>query len=97
MFILFTVTFCANPANDLTCPPHINKIFLNLNVDKLVFVLANGSNIRALAREMLNYLVVCDEETKEEVCSKISETVSRYRPSNRWCVPRLPRIVRRLR
>ena len=20
---LFTVTFCANPANDLTCPPHI--------------------------------------------------------------------------
>ena len=20
-FILFTVTFCANPANDLTCPP----------------------------------------------------------------------------
>ena len=54
---------------------------------ELVFVLANGSNIRALAREMLNYLVVCDEETKEEVCTKISETVSRYRPSNRWCVP----------
>ena len=22
-FILFTVTFCANSANDLTCPPHI--------------------------------------------------------------------------
>ena len=22
-FILFTVTFCANPAHDLTCPPHI--------------------------------------------------------------------------
>ena len=22
-FILFTVTFCTNPANNLTCPPHI--------------------------------------------------------------------------
>ena len=21
--LLFTVTFCANPANDFTCPPHI--------------------------------------------------------------------------
>ena len=53
---------------------------------ELVFVLANSSNIRVLAREMLNYLVVCGEETKEEVCSKVAEAVTKFKPSSRWYI-----------
>jgi AP-1 complex subunit gamma-1 len=56
---------------------------------ELIYALANESNIRTLAREMLNYLVVCSAELKPDLCSKIADVVDRFAPSKRWQIDTL--------
>merc|ERR1719162_2781050 len=56
---------------------------------ELIYALANESNIRTLAREMLNYLVVCNAELKPDLCSKIADVVDRFAPSKRWQIDTL--------
>lgn len=56
---------------------------------ELIYALANESNIRTLAREMLNYLVVCNSELKPDLCSKIADVVDRFAPSKRWQIDTL--------
>jgi AP-1 complex subunit gamma-1 len=55
----------------------------------LIYSLANETNIRTLAREMLNYLVVCSAELKPDLCAKIADVVDRFAPSKRWQIDTL--------
>ena len=56
---------------------------------ELIYALTNETNIRALAREMLNYLVVCSADQRGDLCSKIADVVDKYSPDKRWQVDTL--------
>lgn len=51
---------------------------------ELIYALVNETNIRSLARELLNYLVVASVEKKPMLCRRIAEAVDRYAPSRQW-------------
>lgn len=51
---------------------------------ELIYALVNETNIRSLARELLNYLVVAPVELKPELTSRIAQTVEKYAPTARW-------------
>eukprot|EP00939_MAST-03C_sp_MAST-3C-sp1_P001159 g1159.t1 len=56
---------------------------------ELIYSLVNATNIKALAREMLNYLVVAEPEQKADLCSRISQVVRKFAPSPRWHIDTL--------
>ncbi|RHZ05720.1 hypothetical protein DYB31_001381, partial [Aphanomyces astaci] len=56
---------------------------------ELIYALVNESNIQALAREMLNYLVVSPLDQKPALCSRIADAVDRYAPTQRWHIDTL--------
>ncbi|ETV95341.1 hypothetical protein, variant [Aphanomyces invadans] len=56
---------------------------------ELIYALVNESNIQALAREMLNYLVVSPIDQKPALCSRIADAVERYAPTQRWHIDTL--------
>ena len=56
---------------------------------ELVYGLVNESNITALAKELLEYLLVADVEFKADLTHKICTLVQRYAPEKRWHVDTL--------
>merc|ERR1711871_809952 len=51
---------------------------------ELLYTLVNKGNIRALTREMLNYLIVADDEVKEDLCRRTAAVVDMYSPDASW-------------
>jgi len=51
---------------------------------ELIYSLVNKQNIRLLAREMLNYLVVAEKEDRADLCSRITDSINKFAPSPRW-------------
>lgn len=51
---------------------------------ELIYSLVNKQNIRLLAREMLNYLVVAEKEDRADLCSRITQSINKFAPSPRW-------------
>ena len=52
----------------------------------LVYGLVNEDNVETLARELLEYLMVCDDEFKADLAAKLCSLVEAYAPSVRWQV-----------
>lgn len=61
----------------------------------LIYALVNPSNIRALVRELLNYLALAwaDVEFKMDLTEKICLIVERFAPSKRWHVDTIIRVL----
>eukprot|EP01029_Cantina_marsupialis_P001732 TRINITY_DN1154_c0_g3_i1.p1 TRINITY_DN1154_c0_g3~~TRINITY_DN1154_c0_g3_i1.p1 ORF type:complete len:890 (+),score=254.17 TRINITY_DN1154_c0_g3_i1:370-3039(+) len=55
----------------------------------LVYSLVNNSNVRTLARELLNYMVICEKSEKMELATKIHECLVLHAPSPQWRVTTL--------
>jgi AP-1 complex subunit gamma-1 len=51
---------------------------------ELLYALVNKGNIRALAREMLNYLIVADNEVKADLCKRTAHVVNLFSPDRAW-------------
>ena len=49
-------------------------------------------NIRTLARELLDYLDVCDTEFKPDLANKVCQLVQRYAPDKRWYIDSLLQV-----
>ena len=62
---------------------------------ELVYGLVNESNITALAKELLEYLLVADVEFKGDLTHKICALVQRYAPDARWHIDTLVDVMRR--
>eukprot|EP00741_Cyanophora_paradoxa_P019859 tig00000217_g19167.t1 len=60
---------------------------------ELVYALVNESNIRALVKEMLSYLVVADVEFKPDLVAKICTVVEKYAPNKRWHLDTIFRVM----
>ncbi|THD23759.1 AP 1 complex subunit gamma [Fasciola hepatica] len=52
----------------------------------LCFALINGTNIRTMVKELLNYLDYCDADSKGDVCSNLVLATEKYAPNKRWHV-----------
>ena len=61
---------------------------------ELSFQLLNSSNVRILTRELLNYLERAGTDEKASVASKIVDYAGRYRPSKRWEIDTLARVLK---
>ncbi len=67
----------------------------------LVYALVNEANIKPLTKELLEYLVVCDNEFKPDLTAKICQLVLRFAPDKRWhfdsilqvCLPPSPGLL----
>jgi AP-1 complex subunit gamma-1 len=60
----------------------------------LSFYLINQQNIRILARELLSYLDVAENESKGSIAARICEHAGRYRPNKRWEIDTIIRVLR---
>jgi AP-1 complex subunit gamma-1 len=60
----------------------------------LSFYLINQQNIRILARELLSYLEVAENESKGSIAARICEHAGRYRPNKRWEIDTIIRVLR---
>lgn len=56
---------------------------------ELIYSLVNDSNVRVLAREMLNYLVVAEVDQRADLCSRIAQVVRKFAPSPKWHIDTL--------
>ncbi len=53
---------------------------------ELVYALVNEGNIRALTKELVDYLNVCDAEFKPDLTAKICMLVQQFSPDRRWYI-----------
>ncbi|RKP15965.1 Clathrin/coatomer adaptor, adaptin-like protein, partial [Rozella allomycis CSF55] len=53
---------------------------------ELAFALINENTIRVLARELLLFLEVADNEFKASMVSKICQSADKYSPNTRWYI-----------
>ena len=51
---------------------------------ELLYALVNSKNVKALAREMLNYLVVADDDVKADLCQRTASVVNDFSPDRAW-------------
>lgn len=56
---------------------------------ELIYHLVNDSNVEALTSELLNYLVLCPREHRNDIGTRILKVVDRYSPDDRWRVDTL--------
>ncbi len=61
------------------------------------FALINGSNIRAMMKELLAFLEKSDAEFKAQCSSGIVSATERFSPNRRWHVDTLLRVSAVLR
>jgi len=59
----------------------------------LTFGLVNESNVRVLARELLNFLMTAEGDLKEECVTKICQVVDKHSPNRRWRVDNTIRVI----
>jgi len=59
----------------------------------LSFSLLNSQNIRAMTRELLNYLEVAPANEKSSVIRRICESASIWKPNSRWEIDTICRVL----
>ena len=60
---------------------------------ELLYTLVNSKNVKALAREMLNYLVVADDDVKEDLCQRTAAVVNDFSPDRAWHIDTMVSIL----
>lgn len=58
------------------------------------FALINGSNIRGMAKELLEFLDYCDDEFKSSVASSLCLAAEKYSPNKRWHIDTVLKVSR---
>ncbi|KAL2641623.1 hypothetical protein R1flu_009210 [Riccia fluitans] len=53
---------------------------------ELVYALVNQSNVKALTKELLEYLKVSDQEFKSDLTAKICSLVQKFAPEKQWYI-----------
>lgn len=65
----------------------------------LIYALVTKNNVRALVKELLNYLVLAtgDKEFKSDLTDKICTVVDRFAPDRRWHIDTVIRVLATVR
>lgn len=61
---------------------------------ELSFALVNAGNIRAMMKELLQFLETCDPEFKTDTCSNIVQAAEKYSPNKRWHIDTVMKLLR---
>jgi AP-1 complex subunit gamma-1 len=56
---------------------------------ELIYHLVNKDNVEDLTGELLNYLVLCPREHREDICTRVLRVVDKFSPNDRWRVDTL--------
>eukprot|EP01091_Cochliopodium_minus_P019800 TRINITY_DN8439_c0_g1_i1.p1 TRINITY_DN8439_c0_g1~~TRINITY_DN8439_c0_g1_i1.p1 ORF type:complete len:831 (-),score=268.79 TRINITY_DN8439_c0_g1_i1:48-2540(-) len=59
----------------------------------LVYALVNHSNVKALVRELLGYLLVADVELKADITAKLCMVTQKYAPNKQWHVDTILKVM----
>jgi len=59
----------------------------------LVYALVNHSNVKALVRELLGYLLVADVELKGDITAKLCMVTQKYAPTKQWHVDTILKVM----
>jgi len=70
-----------------------NDISIRRRALALTFGLVNESNVRVLARELLNFLMTAEGDLKSECVAKICQVVDKHSPSAKWRVYNTIRVI----
>jgi AP-1 complex subunit gamma-1 len=70
-----------------------NDISIRRRALALTFGLVNESNVRVLARELLNFLMTAEGDMKAECVAKICQVVDKHSPNRRWRVDNTIRVI----
>ncbi|XP_010551552.1 PREDICTED: AP-1 complex subunit gamma-1 isoform X2 [Tarenaya hassleriana] len=60
---------------------------------ELVYLLVNENNAKQLAKELIDYLEVSDQEFKEDLCAKICSIVERFSPEKIWYIDQMLKVL----
>lgn len=60
---------------------------------ELLYCLVNSKNVRALSREMLNYLVIADKDVKAELCQRTAAVLAKFAPDAQWHIDTLTSLL----
>lgn len=59
----------------------------------LLFKITNASNVKSIAKELLNYLLIADSEFKKELSNKICMCCEKYAPNKKWHVDTVIKVL----
>ena len=59
----------------------------------LVYALVNHSNVKALVRELLGYLLVADLELKADITAKLCMVTQKYAPNRQWHIDTIIKVM----
>lgn len=59
----------------------------------LLYKITNAQNVRTVANELLNYLLVADSEFKKELSNKICQICEKYAPTKKWHVDTVIKVL----
>ncbi|KAJ4973273.1 hypothetical protein NE237_006447 [Protea cynaroides] len=60
---------------------------------ELIFLLVNESNVKALTKELVDYLEVSDEEFKGDLTAKICSIVEKFSPEKLWYIDQMLKVL----
>jgi len=70
-----------------------NDISIRKRALDVAYALINEENIKKMTKDMLNFLLVADQDFKEELCSRICLAVEKYSPDRRWQLDTLIKVM----
>ncbi|KAG5050703.1 hypothetical protein JHK87_002901 [Glycine soja] len=60
---------------------------------ELVYVLVNETNVKPLAKELIDYLEVSDLDFREDLTAKICSIVAKYSPEKIWYIDQMLKVL----
>ena len=59
----------------------------------LIYKITNGTNVKSIVKELINYLLVADAEFKKELSNKICQICEKYAPSKKWQIDTIIKVL----
>ncbi|CAA6657612.1 unnamed protein product [Spirodela intermedia] len=60
---------------------------------ELIFLLVNETNMQSLTQELIDYLVVSDQDFKEDLAAKICSIVEKFSPEKLWYIDQMLKVL----
>lgn len=59
----------------------------------LIYKITNGTNVKSVAKELINYLLSADNEFKKELANKICQICEKYAPNKKWHIDTVIKVL----
>ena len=59
----------------------------------LIYKITTQSNVKSIAKELINYLVTADAEFKKELANKICQICEKYAPNKKWHIDTVIKVL----